>query len=283
LTVLLPVGLIFGRKDIKNFLALCLGFFIPFIPLIIFDLKTNFFETRNILDYYFYGQYRIYVPNRWLTYAGVFWPKIWSFVIGIKEIVGYLLLILMALISFFEIWKKKIDKNMLSLIVSFFVIFIWLRYYRGELFDSYLIFLHPFVLIFSAWVIYKIFKFNKIIAILLFFVIAFFTIQKDLIEISMAKTPTGKNIEQWKKAIEEKFPNDKFAVYIYKYENSEKALPIILYLNADKRIQDNGRKIGISFNGDKINVLQLKEIPKDYIFINPSAVYKSVEEWYSNN
>lgn len=282
LIVLLPVAYFFSQKNLKNLIILSLGFFVPFIPLIIFDLKTNFFESKNLLDYYLNVQNRIYVPNRWLTYAGVFWPKTWALVVGAKDIFGYLLVVLMSLFTVKEIFNKKIDKKMLALIISFLIIFVMLRYYKGQLYENYIIFLYPFILIFSSWVIYKIHKFNKIIAIIFFIIIAFFNLNKNITEIMSLHSATGADINVWKNEIERKYPKDKFAVYLDKYNFAEKALPIVLYLSYDNRISDTGRKIGIEFKGSKINIVRLKTVnKKDWTFINPSAVYNSIENWYT--
>ena len=84
LSPLIFIALLISKLKIKHFLALGIGILIPLLPFWYFDLRFNFFEIRRIIDYATIGQYRIYVPNRWLTYVGVFWPTTWAWIIGGK-------------------------------------------------------------------------------------------------------------------------------------------------------------------------------------------------------
>jgi len=302
LLMLLPISIFLSRKSKKHLFYLIIAFFIPFIPLLIFDLRTNFFESKNIIDYYLYGQNKIYFSNRWLAYVGVFWPKVWSNVIGGQVFWGYFIILILSVFSVIEILKRKIIKEILILIIAFIFPFVLLRYYKGQIVDTYITFLHPFILIFTAWVFYKIFNFNKAVFTALFVLMIFTTMQVNLNEITIATNNTSREAIQWKNELERKFPNDKFAIYDYEYQHSHKGLPLVMYLNADGKISDNGMKIGIASNNKKLNflyhsVITNKDNLKAYninssssadllgakwVFINPSAVYKSIEYWYWN-
>jgi hypothetical protein len=302
LMFLLPIGFLFSKRKLKSLLILGIGAFIPFIPLLIFDLQNNFFESKNMLDYYLFGQNRLYVPNRWLTYAGVFWPKAWSGIIGGQKLIGYFFIAALSVITLWEIIKKKIDKNILGLIVSFSLIFVMLRYYKGVIFDGYIVFLHPFVLVFSAWVIYKIFKLNKIVACILVLIVFCLTMFANYQQISTATNNTAKEVTMLKQELLQKFPNTQFSVYDYKFSQNSRSYPFVMYMSKDNKINDGGMKIGLAnFNsGDKMRAdlpliindklgFQVYDLSSStsaillrdkWVFVDPSEVYKTSEEWY---
>ena len=97
------------------------------------------------------------------------------------------------------------------------------------------------------------------------------------------------------------FPNHKLAIYDFKNKTGGATLPLVLFLYANKKIDDGGIKLGVVIAtsgaqfkypivfGDKegykilnlnnSNNTQLRN--EGWIFINPSQVYKSTEDWYS--
>lgn len=153
LLFLIPSMVAIQKPDLKKILLLLIAIVIPFIPLIIFDIAHNFYNARSMIDYILYGQYRIYIPNRWLTYMGIFWPNAWAKIIGGSLVLGYLTIGFLTITTFYAFFKKKITKPLLTLIISFLLMLIMLRYFRGEKFDSYLVFLHPFVIALTGWMV----------------------------------------------------------------------------------------------------------------------------------
>ena len=304
LLVILPIAFLLGKRNIKQLAFLIIGFVIPFIPLMIFDLRTNFYESKNMLDYYLYGQNRLYVPNRWLTYVGYFWPNSWALIIGGNIFFGYFSILVITIISVYEILKRKITKEMLGLIISFLLIFVMLRYYKGEIFDSYLTFVHPFILIFTSWVFYKIFKLQKIVFILLIIIITFTTMFANYRLIISATNNTAQYASNWRNVLSLKYPNKRFAVYDYRYKTSAVSVPLSLYLYNQNKIDDTGFRIGIvqatpgallEFkqyptiygNPGDFQIVNLNEFNKNDLikmgwkFVNPNEVYKSTEDWYN--
>lgn len=299
---------LFGKKEFKQTFLMFLGFLLPFAPLMIFELKTNFFETRNVLDYYLYGQQKIYIPNRWLTYLGVFWPKSWAEIIGGNIIFGYLITGLAAIFFLYGILKRKISRETISIIIVFLVILTMLRYYKGIIFGGYLVFIHPLVLFITSWVLYEIYKIRKVIALGLLLAIVFVTFLADYNLIVNATNKTAIVASTWQKQLIKKFPNQKFAVYNYKYFDPYLGYSLVMYLNAQGKIDDKGRKIGVAnFEGgignhpkmrSDLPVLTKTEnsgsyeiydldssssatlIKDEWLFINPSEIYKSTVEWY---
>jgi hypothetical protein len=305
LITLLPVSFFLSKHKLKQCLFLLIGFFIPFIPLILFDFKTNFFESRNMLDYYLYGQNRIYIPNRWLTYVGVFWPRVWSDIVGGYPIFGYFITILLSLVMTYKILKKKISKEILGIIICFGLTVIMLRYYKGILSAEYLAFLQPFIFILTGIVFYEIYKFKKILFICLIISITVTSLFIDIKEIVKSTNTTAVRAEKQIQVLVKKYPNDKFTLFDYKRRFAEVSLPLSMYLYSRGKVDDSGLRVGISaatsaaaleFSdfpaiegkpGD-FQLLDLSKLSKaelvkaGWVIVNPSFIYNSVENWYTN-
>ncbi|MFH1832973.1 MAG: glycosyltransferase family 39 protein [Candidatus Levyibacteriota bacterium] len=297
LLFLIPIAFIFGKRSLKTLFSSVIGLMSPFIPLIIFDLSNKFFESRNLLDYYLYGQYRIYVPNRWLTYAGEYWPRAWSLIIGGEKIIGYLFMILVAFFILF-LFKKRENKKFMAVLLGFIFSFLTLRYYRGERYDAYLVFLHPFVLILSSWTIWRLFKLNKILAMLLLFAAVFFSIKLEINEIKNATNVTAFNSSSLAKSIIETYPGKNFALYDHAFKSNSYSLPLALYLDKEGKLSDDGYRVGfgsklntvdypkiknnkIGFDLRDLNTSSSAELQKNkWVLVNPSEIYKMTEDWY---
>ena len=96
-----------------------------------------------------------------------------------------------------------------------------------------------------------------------------------------------------------KYPNGKFNLYDYRYSHPERSLPISLNLFNKNMLDEDGLKIGITYDTEKasptfigrVNGLQLVNlsssssaqlIKSGWVSVNPKAVYNSVENWYVN-
>jgi len=304
LLVLIPVSFLLDkRRNLKKFIYLGLGTLIPFIPLMLFDITNNFFESKNWIEYIVHGQYAIYIPNRWLTYVGEYWPNSWAKIIGGEAFMGYVIPILFAVFVVISAVSRKLSRTMLAFALSFFSIFLMLRYYRGERIESYLTFLHPLVLIFTGWVIMQIFKFNRAIGLSLFILILVLTLRADLSQIKSGENFTAIQTREWRETLINKYPNKSFSVYDYQYGNVHKSLPLVLFLESNNKIDDEGVKIGFyiatskndfkypSIWGDKggYQILNLEGTSSAYLsqegwaHVNTSQIYKSTVEWYKGN
>ena len=304
LLILVPISFILDTsKNFKKFLYLILGIFIPFIPLIFFDITNKFFESKNWIEYLRYGQYAIYIPNRWLTYAGIYWPDSWAKIIGGTAIIGYIIPLLFVICAAVVVIRRRLTRTMIAIILSFLSIFLMLRYYRGERIDSYITFLHPFILIFTGWVIVQMLKLNRFIGLALFFIIFTFTLNADLAQIKSGENFTSIQAEEWRDALINKFPNKKFSVYDYQYGNVNKSLPLVLFLENKNKVDDKGLKVGFfiatsktDFNYPSIwgnrggyQILNLEATSSAYLskegwaHVNTSQIYKSTVEWYKKD
>lgn len=303
LLILIPISFLLDKsKNLRKLFYILFGVIIPFIPLIFFDITNNFFESRNWIEYIRHGQYLIYVPNRWLTYAGVYWPSSWVKIIGGEIFLGYIIPALLAIFIIISVILRKLPKVMLALAISFFSIFLMLRYYRGERIDSNLVFLHPFVLIFTGWVVIQVLKLNRIIGFALILLIVVFTLRSDFSQIKNSENLTSIQIEDWGGTLIDKFPDQKFSVYAYQYRNVHKGLPLVLFLENKGKIDDKGLKIGFYIATSKTNfkysaiiggrggyqILNLDATSSAHLSkeewapINTKQIYKSTVEWYKD-
>jgi len=299
----LPIIILLNLKSPKNIFFIILGFFIPFIPLIFFDFTSNHYQSRNIVEYLLNGGSANSLPKRWLIYVGEFWPKAYSHIIGGYSPIGILIGTISFLVVLYSFFKKKINLTILFIGIFFILNFIVLRYFKGNIFDAFLVYLHPSILIITAWVVYTIFKWNKYAGIMLFLIISSFTFIKNYEEISNATNHTAVYSLSFMNKIRTIYPNEKFAVYDYEFETSNRSYPIVMYMMKNDLLNDEGRKIGFLqatisaeleiHNAPLIlgtlneNILldlnrytreELEE--KGWVFINPSGVYESVIKWY---
>ena len=300
LLVLIPLTFIFKKPKLKGVFMAILGLVIPFIPYVLFDLENNRYNSRGIIDYLLYGQYKIYIPNRWLTYASVFFPQLWGKIIGGTNIAGYFLIILSGISITYSIFKRKINKEMALLIVSFLAIFFALRFYRGERFDGYFIFLHPLILILSAFACYVVYKLNKIFGLSIIIVILMLSLNANFETLVRNKGYINLQVNYWNRFLSEKYPGEKLELYGHYSTSESLSLPLALVMYQSNHLADGGHKVGFS-NTEQKYVGRFKVITGNEMgfefwdlnssssaelkasgwhSVNPSQVYKTSAEWY---
>ena len=255
-----------------------------------------------MIRYYLHDQYKIsfdVLGRRWLTYAGIFWPKAWSYIIGGNIAVGYIIPALLIIFGAINAYKKRIPREWYLIILSFLAMLTMIRYARTPLYDSYLLIAHPFIFLLAGWVILKCLKISRIFGILLFLIIVTLSLSEDIKNIISSTNNPAIRAEKNRSVIIKRYPNEKFAIYDYKFQSPGISQPLALFLDEKKKINDNGKKVGIS-STFSINIplpLIYGEEGAYYIFdlsslsekellisgwelVNPSAVYRNVQEWY---
>lgn len=280
------VSLFLARFRFKYVVSSLLGFGLPFLPFLIFDLRFNWFEFRRFYDYVTIAQYRIYVPNRWLTYAGDWWPQMWGYIIGGNKLTGVLLI---SLVSFFTLTNLlKFRKNILYLLIaiSFAMEVIIFRYFRGERYVYYSLFAHGPILILSAWVLSRIFQFQKFFAFILIFVISFSTIKFSIKNLSPREISYSK-INSLKKEIYLKHPNEVFDVYGCTYSGARMARPLALLMYGDGKNKSDGIKISVCESGKDYNWSMIspeEALNRDSFFAaTTSTTHREAIEWWKEN
>ncbi|MDP3940890.1 MAG: glycosyltransferase family 39 protein [bacterium] len=294
--------LIIRKNRFRSVGYFLIGFLIPFIPLFLFDINNNFFESKNILEYYLHGQYVTALPKRWLTYAFVFWPDAWARIVGGYLYFSYPLIVFLGIITIYHLWKRSISRVIVSLLLFFAVEIVLLRYYTGPLYHSYLSTLHPVIVLFSGWALYQLIKMRKRIGMLVTLILICGSLLLNINEIRNSSNNTARQAEAKRKLLLAVYPERKFAVYDYGYNSTANSLPLVLYLQVNGEISDDGYKIGFgSTTGVKkqihneisgnlsgfrlrdLNSSSSAELSKEgWAFVNPSIVYHSTVRWYED-
>lgn len=293
----------FRRPTLKQFLLFLLFGVVSFIPLIIFDLAHKFYNARGMRDYFLYEQFKIYVPNRWLTYAGEFIPRLWGGVIGGQNVFGYGLIVLAAVASIIAYLVRLYAPSSVSILVSLAAMIVFLRYYRGERFESYFVFLHPFILAVSAWTCWIVYKKQKIVAVALIAAVVLGSLWATVPNIPRAYNHTAWQASNWSQLLIATYPSEKFDLYDYLYRASNQSYALALYLDVAGKISPDGRKIGFGLP-PKLERPFHHEIPgntfgfdlwdlnasssamlqaNDWARVNPEDIYLRVAQWGATN
>ncbi len=244
---LLFIGSLSFVQRIKSILLMFVGFLIPSLPLLYWDMHQNFANINNILDYLLIGQYRIYVPNNWRIFIFDFVPWYWSFVIGRFYILSFILGALSGVTFLFLLIKRKLKPEITALGVIFFILLFVTRFYKGERSEGYLLYLAPFILIFST-LFFNYVMFNKDKILKFFgFTILIFVVFGNLITIikSYNVSSTQYYLGVYKYLIST-YPDSKFSLYVYKDKLYDTSRGLGLILSFNEKIDKNGIPIGVS-------------------------------------
>ena len=280
------VALLARKPTIKNLLALAIGGLIPLLPFLYFDLRFYWFETRRILDYVLIGQHRIYVPNRWLTYAGVFWPESWAWIIGGKKWIAYLIIGLVSMFSLVRLKDYKKCWNYYLVAVSFVISVVLLRYYKGERFFYFTNYAHAFVILLTAWAILELSRFKKFIGIIFALIVISFTILQS-VKNFQPRVVTYGQVNKLTSEIYQKYPNSNFDIYECPFTASLISTPVsyIMYYNGRNTL--DGIKIGVCSEKFKLSWREVndQEINKEFGYQHKSTpnIYTEMTEWWVIN
>ena len=289
---------------IKVLLWLFLGLFLPVIPILIYDMGHDMFNIKNMFQYYLHDQYKISLDvlgRRWLTYGGKFIPTSWSYVIGGYPILGYVQVVGLFLFFGYGLLKKFISKPFLIIFLSTAVMFTILRYTRTPLFDSYLVFLHPFILLLSGYFVYRLTKIHKILGFTLLLILIMGSILRDIPEMKGGYNYSYDTSYRFVQTLKQKFPNKHFVIYDKNINIKDKSFPLVLYLDSLGMLDKKGYKIGLTLElvehkilyprvlGEPggyvlfdINGIETHELKADnWSIVTPEEVYRSTEEWYT--
>jgi hypothetical protein len=240
--------------------------------------------------------------RRWLTYISIFWPTSWALIIGGYLLIAYISIITFALIVVDKLIRKNLDKIWLMLLVSFLLMITAMRYVRNPLFDSYLVFMHPFILLFTAFSVYYLLKKNILIGLILLILIVSGSLFKDYQNIIYATNNTYLEAKQIETLLIKKVPGKQFSLYNFGEDFLPPSLPVTMLLYEENKINDNGFKIGIrnstdsskfifrkiyDFSGYQLFDLNSSDsgqlLGNGWKLVSPSEVYKSTEDWYNKN
>jgi len=276
---------------IKRVLLFCLGFFITFLPIIIFNILTQWETLKEFSTFLLSSGNTNYVPNSWKIYLFEFWPQFFSYVLGIPQWLLMIILTSAVGIIIYQGIKRKLVLPYWILGISFFCIFVVLRYYSGERQYYYLLFLHPFLFVFTGYPLYMLIK-NKmtlILSLILLIAIGFFTTPQSL----QRGNPREENI-RFRKIAEQilvKTQGKPVALYNCGKTNRNRAQGVAFFLlEKGVKLDIHGIKVGIANgscfnteNTDEKNVsIQLlpESLESKWVAVTPENVYKETVGWW---
>lgn len=304
LIFLVVATLIFsGLPNILGIFYLVLGLVIPTIPILLFDIQNNFVNSKNMIQYYLHDQYKISLDvlgRRWSTYLSDFWVKSLAHIISGEKIISIFVMILTSIFVIYSIIKRNLSKEWTIIVASFVSMIIFLRYLRTPLFDSYLMFAHPFIFLLIGFLLYTLLLRNRPIGILFIVIIILGTIRSDIPELNVSGNYSAIEAKARVDVLKEKFPNEKFSIYTYKYKWADKNLILGLFLYSKNMIANDGRRISVVvatreaeftssiISGDKLGyqLLDLNSSSSSQLQksgwgrVNPEDIYNSTEKWY---
>jgi len=253
--MILPV-LLFLIKPKRYLSIVCvfLGVFATFLPMLFFDLNNHWFNTKNIFYYYTEGKKLIYVPNRWLFYLRDFWPSYIEEVTGIPGLLGAILMLLFGGTFAFNLYKRKVSREMVLLVAAFAFNFILLRYYWGERFFGYLNYIRPFVIIFEGYTFYYFYRIirQKKVRIVYGLLVAVLLLSLNIPRIGklMEKDKFTALMYSTEEKLLKAYPDEKFTLYICPGPGntyySSMSHSLLFLLDSRDMLSPNGRSISIN-------------------------------------
>lgn len=249
--VVVPLIFMCWRRllDWRGWMLLGVGFIIPTIPNLIFDLRHDFFTVRSVWQYITVDQYAISLDvlgRNWRTFLYDTLPTQWAHIIGgSKEVVFILFVMLPILLLNRRIQQRKIE-FIEFISIACLGMFTIVRYTRTPLFASYFVFLHPFILLLSGYIVWRSFQLSKVVGISLFALITFATVAASVREISYGTNQSDIRARTWRQFVRQTYPGELFTLYDFEYKSSGEALVFSLYLEADKLSSPAGRYIGVA-------------------------------------
>jgi len=277
------------RKKFLFLLSFFVGFFIMWLPLLYWDSQQNFANFRNFLDFIFIGQNRIYVPNSWRLFLFNFLPTYWGNVVGGFYQLAFLIFSAFIVLLGLSVLKRKLTSDWIIVYLIFFSLLVINRYYKGERFDGYVIYLAPFIFISTAWTatqfsnLFKGKKNNfKLLEYLILIIIltgSFFNAKQFI----FFKNYHMENILRDEQTLKSTFPNRSFTLYDYLYRSTDKSHALSVMLQHDGLSNPRGIPIGIAdastFSVDK--KLFIKN--SSFILLDPKKIDVNSRDWKRKN
>lgn len=286
-SLVLATLLVAGVGSIRGFLFLAGGGVLPLLPLIAFDLKNQFVNSKGLFRYITQDQFRTsyeQLGRRWLTYLLNLWPAVLGQIIGGNKWIGTISSIaIVGLFGLQSVAKKLRNEEKILLFSVVFAVLI-LRYVRSPLFDSYFMFFHPFAFILVAGACNQLLKFRVIGLTLLLVLIAgsVFSLKTHILD---SRNVTARLVTSWKNELINKYPNQSFALLDQAQRTKNLSVPLSLILYGEGKSSQDGRKIGLAVVNERFELVDLAastaaELSENqWAPVDPKSIYEETEEW----
>lgn len=275
-------------------------FVIPWVPMIIFDLKHQMWNLTELIDYYRFGQYRIYVPNRWLTYAGQFWPEFWARTVGGFQSTAYVIMALIGFFFLYQLFRLKLPKIIFVYGTGFLAAIVWFRYFRAVRTYGYVAFSQPLIFLFTAWMVDRLKQKDTLLGLASFMIISlgsYVVVWNN----SSYSNPRAE-IDHMITDLNQNFGNSKLAIYDQSFTTSGCSISLSLILDDQNRVSSLGYPIGVcqkgacppkhplitasNTGGYTCNIVDLGGFrsttfqQEDWVLVTPEEVHKMTVDWW---
>lgn len=293
------------KEKILSVMSMFVGFIIPSLPLLIWDSHQEFANIRNILDYLLIAQYRLYVPNSWRLFLFDYLPNYWRYVAGGYFPISLILMFLIGAIFSILLLFRRNTRTILVLGLAFILLIIINRYYHGERFEGYMMYLTPFTIFFSAFALERLIFLNTILpdhkinankknlfifSRLFGYVLLLSVISGNILYIKnniLTKDNRINEIIRVETTLIHRYPNQKFSLYDYKWQSSDQSYPLSAFLKEKDKTDKKGVPIGIIWGSitypKKLKVITT--IQKDLVvdLQNDSSLLTNQSKWVNVN
>ncbi len=241
---LLPAGNF--KKILRHSLVYLGGIVLPFIPLFYWDMNQGWANLRNLMDFIFIGQYRIFVSRRWLSFITDFLPKTVSEIVGGDQAMVWVTLGLGAVAVWSLVKTRRLTKEVIWINLVLALQIIVIRYARVDLYEGYLVFLHPLVIFVVGWIIAQVtkLKYWRYAASIVLVGLIVGSVVKDVGIISRRNnfvTDVDSVIDQ----IVRSRPNQKFVLYDHIYASGEFSYALSFLLSRRQLLETNGAPLAV--------------------------------------
>lgn len=256
-----------NKRALLDALLFLLGVIISFLPLLIYNLGHHFTTVTGVIFYLTKGRQIHYIPNSWSIYTKEFWVgKFLSMTFGITSF--WIIVLLFG--SFFGfVWavlKKALSPIYILLLLTFFIDFIFLRYFIVQRELYYFLFLHPFLFLFVGFVLWQLRRITFGWLVITFLILATLpsVLYQDSLRVGSRADQISSRIEASK--IEKAFPKDTFAIYGCGKSNLNRPQGVVFFLSNDNRLSGTGKVIVLMDTNCTEDLLHKNHI--DFVNIN---------------
>ena len=299
---MLVIAMVVRRPTLVGLVSAAVGIFLPFIPLLVFDMRHDWWNLTRIIDYYRFGQYRIYVPNRWLTYAGLFWPRFWAKTAGGHLIISYILMLGVGLSFLIKLMRRNLDRFLFVMGTGFLAAIVWFRYFRGERYEGYAVYSQPLILLFTAWFLTTMMKKSRVLGLLLLLVV--FLGSLSAVWQDRSYRNAYPQLRSMKVALGEMMPGSAYAVYDQEFRTSGCSISLSLLLDDDQQSTSDGQPVGLcqeeycpqtgttlmseDVSAFTCRLVDLRGVPEErlqqehWVLLSPEEVHRMTVEWWKD-
>lgn len=300
--LLLPIlyYLLHIKSTLRDIGVFIIGLVLTFLPLLYFNVVYHWYTVQGVIKFIHSGGSNNYIPNNWHIYLLDFWPKFFGYIFSLPNNAIFLVgLIVAAIYGFYFFIQKKKDVSIVLLLLTFGLLFIFLRFYNAERSYYYFLFLEPLLIIVVGFAL-RIVGLNSIgkgligIICLAFIVLSLpqdYERTKPNYDQKIARSTVNKLLEV--------FPSKNLSIYTCEQKAIEKALGVTVLLEGRGKLSESGQKIGFNNSLDNcrlpdVSVTALTDDIYDFhaipdpvlnkygwYKITPETVYKNTVLWWT--